>query len=53
MMVAFNAGFSISSDLSKWAVRPEYGIVYDMQQKARYANFSIGLSMNLSRFFGK
>ncbi len=53
VMMAFNAGFSISSDLSRYAIRPEYGIVYDVTRKAQYTSMGIGVSMNLSRMFGK
>ncbi len=53
VMVALKAGLSISTDLSKWAIHPEYGIVYSLMDKKQYRNFSIGLSLNVSRLFKK
>ena len=53
VMFAFNAGLGISTDLSKWALRTEYGMVYDVREKCQYRNFSIGLSLNLSLLLGK
>ena len=47
-MVALNAGLGISTDLSKWALRPEYSLVQDVSKKSLYRSFSIGLSLNLS-----
>ncbi|MDZ4716472.1 MAG: hypothetical protein SH819_13495 [Cytophagales bacterium] len=47
-LFAFNTGLGISTDLSKWALRPEYSLVYDVKQSAQYRSFSIGLSLNLS-----
>lgn len=46
---AINFGLAISSDLSKWAIRPEYGHLYDLGEKGHVGQFSIGLS----KTFGK
>lgn len=46
---AINFGLAISSDLSKWAIRPEYGRLYDYGEKGYAGQFSIGLS----KTFGK
>ena len=46
---AINFGLAISSDLSKWAIRPEYGRLYDYGEKGYVGQFSIGLS----KTFGK
>ena len=46
---AFNLGLAISSDLSSWAIRPEYGLLYDFGESGHAAQFSIGLS----KTFGK
>ncbi len=47
-MVAVNGGLGISTDLSKWAIRPEYSLVQDVSKGTQFRSFSIGLSMNLS-----
>lgn len=47
-MVAVNGGLGISTDLSKWAIRPEYSLVQDISKGSMYRSFSIGLSLNLS-----
>lgn len=41
---AINLGLAISTDLSKWALRPEYGRMYDFGEKGHVGQFSIGLS---------
>lgn len=53
ILVAWKAGFAISTDLSKWAIRPEYGVAYNISEKSQYSNYSIGLSLNLSQLFKK
>ena len=47
-LFACNLGFGISTNLSKWAIRPEYSLVYDVKEKCQYRSFSIGLSLNIS-----
>lgn len=46
---AINIGLAISTDLSKWAIRPEYGQLYDFGESGHVGQFSIGLS----KTFGK
>ena len=46
---AVNIGLAISSDLSSWAIRPEYGHLYDFGESGHAGQFSIGLS----KTFGK
>ncbi len=53
ILTAWKVGLAISTDLSKWAIRPEYGVVYNMSEKSQYSNYSIGLSLNLSQLFKK
>ncbi len=48
-LVAFNMGFSISNDLNSWAIRPEYGLLYNPDAAGHYSQFSIGVS----KVFGK
>ncbi|MEO5601842.1 MAG: hypothetical protein ABIR06_13030 [Cyclobacteriaceae bacterium] len=47
-LIAFNLGVGISSDITRWAIRPEYGLLYNLGQKGHFKSFSIGLSMNMS-----
>ena len=42
--VAVNFGLSISSDLNKWAIRPEYGLLYNPGETGHFTHFSIGVS---------
>ncbi|MBL7848650.1 MAG: hypothetical protein JNL40_14360 [Cyclobacteriaceae bacterium] len=53
LMIAFNAGFAISTDLSRWALRPEYSVVYDIKGGNRLGSFSLGLSLNLNTILHK
>ncbi len=36
MLVGWKVGLGISKDLSKWAIRPEYGRVYNVNEKSKY-----------------
>lgn len=47
-LVAFNAGFAISKDVTKWAIRPEYGWLFNPGESGYYSHFSVGLSINFS-----
>ena len=48
-LVAFNMGLSISNNLNTWAIRPEYGLLYNPGEVGHYSQFSIGVS----KVFGK
>ena len=48
-LYAFNLGLAISSDISKWAVRPEVGICTNFEG-GHFLQFSIGLTLG-SRLF--
>ena len=39
---AVNLGFSFSNDLTKWAIRPEYGILFHPETSSRFRQFSLG-----------
>lgn len=43
-LFAFNLGLSLSSDLEKWAIRPEYGILLPPGGGGFYSQFSLGIS---------
>ena len=43
-LVAFNLGFGLSSDLDKWAIRPEIGFLIDPGKKGHYMHLSIGFN---------
>lgn len=53
ILVGLNAGLGISTNLSKWALRPEYSLVYDVKERAQFKSFSIGLSLNMSLLLRK
>jgi hypothetical protein len=48
-LFAINAGLSISSNLNEWAIRPEFGLLYNPGETGHYTQFSIGVS----KVFGK
>ena len=50
-LYAFNLGAAISTDVSKWAIRPEVGICTNFEG-GHYMHFSIGLSLS-SKLFKK
>ena len=47
--VAFNLSLAISNNVSSWAIRPEYGLLYDLGESGHASQFSIGIS----KTFGK
>jgi hypothetical protein len=49
VLVAINLGFSISDNFNKWALRPEYGILFKPGESGYYHHLSLGFSWT----FGK
>lgn len=47
--VAANIEFAISKDVTRWAIRPEYGLLFDPGESGRFSHFSLGFSLG----FGK
>ena len=45
---AFNTGLSLSSDLTRWAFRPEFGMLF-AEDKITSSQFSLGLSFYLGK----
>jgi hypothetical protein len=41
---AANLGFSLSSDVTKWAIRPEYGLLFNPESDGVIGQFSIGFT---------
>jgi hypothetical protein len=48
-LVAFNLGAGISSDLQRWAIRPEGGILINPGEDGRYWHFSLGFTYYADR----
>lgn len=44
-LVAFNFGLGLSTDLSKYAIRPEFGLLYNPGEKGHYQHFSVGVTL--------
>jgi hypothetical protein len=47
--LAFNTGLSFSKDLSKWALRTEYGRLFYGKEQGGASHFSVGFSVNLGK----
>lgn len=47
--LAFNLGLAVSNNLSKWAFRAEYGLLYDPGETGHYGQFSVGVSAILHK----
>jgi hypothetical protein len=43
-LVAFNFGLAFSEDISLWAIRAEYGLLYNPGESGHFGQFSIGFS---------
>lgn len=46
--LAFNVGLGLSTDRSKYVLRPEYGLAYDLQEEGHYGQFSVGVTFYMS-----
>jgi hypothetical protein len=44
-MFAWNLGLGLSSDLDRWALRPEIGLLRDVKDSGHNAQFSLGLTI--------
>jgi len=45
----FNLGLGISSNLGKYAIRPEYGLLFNTGENGHYSQFSIGATIYFSK----
>lgn len=45
VLFAFNLGAGISTNLKKWAIRPEIGFLFNPGEDGHYRHFSIGLTI--------
>ena len=45
ILVAFNLGAAFSTDFSKWAIRPEFGYMFNPGEEGHFTQISIGLSI--------
>ncbi len=44
-LMAFNLGFSLSNNLNRWCIRPEYGVLFSPDDlEGHYYHFSLGFS---------
>ena len=46
-LVAFNLGLGIGQDVTKWAVRPEVGVLINPGEDGRFWHFSLGFSRTI------
>lgn len=44
-LIAFNLGMGVSTDIEKWAIRPELGILLNPGEDGRFMHFSVGLAV--------
>ena len=47
--IAVNLGVSLSTDLNKWAIRPEYGLLFNPGESGYFGQFSLGFSTVFSK----
>lgn len=48
-LFALNMGMAFSSDLNKWAFRPEYGMLFNPGESGHFGQFSVGFSVVLNK----
>jgi hypothetical protein len=48
-LVALNLGVGLGPDLSRWAIRPEVGFLFNPGEEGRFQHFSIGLTYYFDR----
>lgn len=46
-LVALNFNLALSDDLNRWAIRPEYGFLFNPGEEGHYGQFSIAMSIGL------
>jgi len=44
-LFAWNLGLGLSSDLDRWAIRPEFGFLHDIKDSGHNTQFSLGLTI--------
>ncbi len=44
-LVAFNIGLGLSSNLATWALRPEFGMMFNPGEDGHFRHFSLGLTV--------
>ncbi len=47
--MAFNLGLGLSSNFDQWAIRPEYGMLFNPGEDGHYGQFSIGIMYKLNK----
>lgn len=50
LLTAINFNLAISSDLDKWAIRPEYGLLFKLGEEGHYSQFGVALSLTMGSF---
>lgn len=48
-LIAINLGLALSTDVKRWAIRPEYGHLYNPGEKGHFRHFSLGFSWVLGK----
>lgn len=48
-LVAVNAGLAFSEDIARWALRAEYGLLYNPGESGHFGQFSVGFSYTFSK----
>jgi hypothetical protein len=47
-LIALNAGIGLSQDLSRWAIRPELGWLFNPGEEGHFFSMSVGLSFTVN-----
>jgi len=42
--IAINLGFALGKDVTRWAVRPEYGLLFPLGESGCFSHFSLGFT---------
>ena len=53
LLIGLNAGFGISQDLDRWAIRPDFGLVLNPGEDGVILTFGVGFSYNILPGGGK
>lgn len=51
--MAFNLGLGLSADFNRWAIRPEYGMLFNPGEEGHFGQFSIGFMYKLNKNFSE
>lgn len=48
LLIGLNLGFGLSKDLSRWAIRPDFGVVFNPGEEGAFLTFGVAANYNIA-----